>query len=296
MCKANVALMNKDASMHDGVGLGTLPVREGRAGTTWFREHFDEAAGAILDFLRGDRVEFAGKRVADIGAGDGIIDLGLAMKGQPARLVGFDIVETDAAGLRAFAAREGVTETLPENLEFRLSEATRIPAEDASFDIVVSWSTFEHVADPVAVLQEIRRILQPYGVLMIQIWPFFHSQHGSHLWQYFPEGFVQLLRRSKEIEEAVRADPGPDPEWAEVLIEQFYSANQLTLDELQRALYLSGFAVRKLELLSETVHLPPGLERYPLSLLGISGVKLLASAMTPSASVAADAGGNPSPS
>jgi SAM-dependent methyltransferase len=261
-----------------------LPVREGRTGTAWFREHFDEAADAILEFIAGDGIEFAGKRVADVGAGDGIIDLGLALKGEPAHLVGFDIVETDIAALRAYAAREGAAQTLPGNLEFRVSEEVRIPAEDASFDIVVSWSTFEHVEQPVALLNEIKRILDPHGLLMIQVWPFFHSQHGSHLWQYFPQGFVQLLQSSEEIEEAVRADPGPDPEWAGILIEQFHSCNQLTLDELQRGLYASGFAVRKVELLSGSVHLPPGLERFPLSLLAVSGVKLLASAISPSAS------------
>jgi SAM-dependent methyltransferase len=269
-------LVSDDAPEVAGVGLGTLPVREGRTSSTWFREHFDEAAQAILEFFAGDGIEVLGKRVADVGAGDGIIDLGLALKGSPARLVGFDIVETDVEALQGFAAREGVATTLPENLEFRLSEERLIPADDSAFDLVVSWSTFEHVADPAALLREIRRILDPHGVLMIQIWPFFHSQHGSHLWQYFPEGFAQLLNTAEEIEEAVRSNPGPDPEWSEVLIEQFHSCNRLTLDELQLALHAAGFAVRKLELLSEVLHLPPGLDRYPLSLLGVSGVKLLA--------------------
>jgi SAM-dependent methyltransferase len=278
--EVSVAPVSNEAPEVAGVGLGTLPVREGRTGTTWFREHFDEAAQAILDFFAGDGIEFAGKRVADIGAGDGIIDLGLALKGMPTRLLGFDIVETDVAALSAFALREGVSDPLPTNLEFRLSGEQSIPADDASFDIVVSWSTFEHVADPVALLHEIKRILDPSGLLMIQVWPFFHSQHGSHLWQYFPAGFVQLLRSSTEVEDAVRSDPGPDPEWAEALIAQFHSCNRLTLDDLQRALHAAGFAVRKLELLSETLHLPPGLERYPLSLLGVSGVKLLASAIS----------------
>jgi hypothetical protein len=112
---------------------------------------------------------------------------------------------------------------------------------------------------------------------MIQIWPFFHSQHGSHLWQYFPEGFVQLLHSQEEIEAAVRADPGPEPDWAERLLDEARSCNRITLDGLQGALLEAGFSVGKLELLTEPVHLPAGLERVPLSLLGISGVKLLAS-------------------
>jgi 2-polyprenyl-3-methyl-5-hydroxy-6-metoxy-1,4-benzoquinol methylase len=93
----SVASVATGAARQQSVGLGTLPVREGRTGTPWFREHFDEAAQAILDFFAGDGIELDGKRVADIGAGDGIIDLGLALKGTPTRLVGFDIVETDAA-------------------------------------------------------------------------------------------------------------------------------------------------------------------------------------------------------
>ena len=63
---------------------------------------------------------------------------------------------------------------------------------------------------------------------------------------------------------------------APVLIEQFHSCNRITLDELQRSLYLGGFHVRKVELMAETIHIPPALECLPLSLLGVSGVKLLA--------------------
>jgi SAM-dependent methyltransferase len=263
--------------MASSVGVGTLPVREGRTSSEWFREHYEEAASAIIDFLGGDGIHFAGKEIADIGSGDGIIDLGLALKGSPERLVGFDIVPTDTEELLLFARREGVADELPANLEFRQSDVRSVPAAPDSFDIVVSWSTFEHVDDPRALLRDIHRVLRPHVLLMIQIWPLYHSQHGSHLWQYFPEGFVQLLRSQAEVEEAVRAKPGPDTEWAEELITQFRSCNEITVDGLQRDLSSTGFKIHKVELMSEAFHLPPGLERYPLSLIGISGLKLLAS-------------------
>jgi SAM-dependent methyltransferase len=262
----------------DGVGLGTPPVREGRSGPTWFREHFEDAPNAIIDFLAGDGITLEGKDVADIGSGDGIIDLALALKARPARLVGYDIVATDPNALRGYARGEGAVDELPSNLSFAASETKRIPAESASFDVAVTWSTFEHVDDPIAMLREVRRILKPHGLLFLQVWPLWHSQHGSHLWQYFPEGFVQLLRPPDEIAAAVRAEPGPDVEWSEILIEQFHSCNRLTLDELQRCLFTAGFRVGKLELMAGTIHIPPGLEQLPLSLLGISGVKLLAGA------------------
>jgi SAM-dependent methyltransferase len=261
------------------VGLGTLPLREGRSNSAWFREHFDEAADAVIAFFEGDGIALRGKEVADVGSGDGIIDLGLALKAEPAHLTGFDIVPTDAERLRELAAREGIAEELPSTLTFSACEPRHIPAADASFDVVTSWSTFEHVDDPLAVLSEIHRILRPHGLLMIQVWPLYYSQHGSHLWQFFPSGFDHLTRSPDELEAAVRANPGPEPDWAEVLIEQFRSCNRLTLDELQQCLYAAGFAIGKVELLAEAVHIPPGTERYPLSQLTVSGVKLIASAV-----------------
>jgi SAM-dependent methyltransferase len=260
------------------VGLGTLPVREGRSGSAWFHEHID-AAAQVIDFFGGDGIDLAGKELVDIGSGDGIIDLGVALKARPALLTGYDIVPTDVERLRTLAVREGVGDSLPQALAFAGCEPQSIPAETASVDIAFSWSTFEHVEDPIAVLSEAHRILRPYGLLMIQIWPLYYSQHGSHLWQYFPDGFEHLRRSPDELIKSVRDDPGPEPDWAEVLIEQFKSCNRLTLDELQHSLFATGFAVNKMELLSEVVHIPPGCERYSLAMLGVSGVKLLASAV-----------------
>jgi len=262
--------------MTSSVGVGTQPVREGREGPAWFREHYEKAAGEIVDFLRGDAIDLRGKDVADVGSGDGIIDLGVFVQAEPRRLVGFDVEATDVARLLDYARREDAAVQLPQGLEFRRSEQTRLPAEDASFDVVFSWSTFEHVAEPTDLLRDVNRVLRPGGVLMIQLWPFFHSQHGSHLWQYFPDGFVQLVEDDAAIEASVRANPGPDPEWAERLIAEFRSCNRITLDGLQTALLAADFRISKLELITGGVHIPPALSRFPLSQLGVSGVKLLA--------------------
>src|SRR6185503_5999282 len=116
----------------EGVGLGTLPVREGRSGSTWFRDHFEEAPKAIIDFLGGDGITLEDKEVLDVGSGDGLIDLALALKARPKRLVGFDIVETDTAALVDYARREGAATELPPNLSFARSDTRRLPAEAAS--------------------------------------------------------------------------------------------------------------------------------------------------------------------
>lgn len=263
-------------SSTSSVGLGTEPVREGRESSEWFAEHFEDAADQVIEFLGGDGIELEGKAVADVGSGDGIIDLGVCLKASPAQLVGFDIAPTDRERLQEFAQRERGIEELPLQLEFRASEMTRLPADDNAFDVVFSWSTFEHVTEPIDLLRDVNRVLRPAGALMIQLWPFYHSQHGSHLWQYFPEGFVQLLKDDSELESYVRSNPGPDPEWAERLLAEFRSCNRITLDGLQTALLAANFQVGKLELITGAIHIPPSLARYPLSQLGVAGVKLLA--------------------
>ena len=63
-----------------------------------------------------------------------------------------------------------------------------------------------------------------------------------------------------------------------MMTREFRSLNRITLDELQRCILAAGFDISKFELYTNPVHLTADLARYPLSQLGISGVKLLASA------------------
>jgi SAM-dependent methyltransferase len=242
--------------------------------TVWFREHFNDAVDQVLAFLSGARLTMADKVVADIGCGDGIIDLGLALKGAPAKLVGYDVRPTDVDALSRAAAAAGVVEGIPDTLSFATSAAESIPAPDGYFDYVVTWSVFEHVTNPVRMLQEIARILKPGGVLFLQLWPFFHSEHGGHLWLRYDEPYPHLLRTDSEIRQEVRGEQGSDP--GRDAVDEYESLNRITLDGLQRALLASGLIPIKLELLTETVHIPIQLAHVPLSLLGIGGVKLLA--------------------
>ena len=88
----------------------------------------------MIDLLAASGVSMTGKRVADIGCGDGIIDLGIAVKGEPATLFGFDLNPVDTDKLLAEATQEAGIKKLPESLDFIVSAPERIPAEDNSFD------------------------------------------------------------------------------------------------------------------------------------------------------------------
>lgn len=249
---------------------------------TWFRDHYDSAASRVVEFLAMDGLSLEGKEVADIGAGDGILDLGLVHKAGPARLVGFDLGATNGDYLLASATREGVCEALPPVLEFAVSGPTDIPAEDGSFDVVVSWSAFEHIDDAVGVLREARRIVRDDGFLFVQVWPFYHSQFGSHLRDWFPEGWEHLEKSPEEVEAVVRSSEVHASEWADVMLHEFEKLNQLTVDDLGKALVDAGFVVRRLNLLTRAVPVPAGAaSRIALSLLGIEGVELTAVPVRP---------------
>ena len=141
----------------------------------WFREHFDEAAGQVLAFLDGaGESPIESSRISDAATESSIsawCSRGLTEAGR----LRHPPDHTDAL-LRA-AAVAGVADALPEQLSFATSTADQVPSEDDAFDLVVTWSVFEHVARPVPMLNEINRVLKPDGVLFLQLWPFFFSEH-----------------------------------------------------------------------------------------------------------------------
>ena len=164
---------------------------------------------------------------------------------------------------------------MPVALEFAVSDTTKLPAPDGSFDLVVTWSAFEHIDDPATVLTEIRRVLRPDGALFLQLWPFYHSQHGAHLDEWYPEGFVQFERDADAIEADVlaRAD---DEGWARYKLGEYRTLNELTVDDLGHASGSCRLPDHQVATDGERVRSLPRCVGMDLSRLGISGIMLLA--------------------
>ena len=256
--------------------MATEPQRSDSPESVWFWDHYDHAAGEIVDFLAHTGVTLDGKRVADVGCGDGFIDLGLAHRVPLERLTGFDVNPVDTGHLLRVAGEAGVATEIPPNVEFVVSEPQRVPAETNSYDAVVTWSAFEHIAEPISVLGEINRILRPDGVMFLQLWPFFHSARGSHLWDWFDHDYPNLLNHEDDVVAQMRANPFGGEDWTEYMIREYRHLNRIDVDELQRSILAAGMVVRRFELLTHAVRIPTELQRYPLSQLGIGGVKLVA--------------------
>jgi methylase of polypeptide subunit release factors len=113
----------------------------------WWTEHYDGAARQIIDFLAGDGFTLQGKQVADIGSGDGIIDLGIWHHARPAKLIGYDVRPTDVDALMRSAAAAGIDADLshPDAFTFVKSEVDEVPALEESFDLAYTCSNTDHV-------------------------------------------------------------------------------------------------------------------------------------------------------
>lgn len=60
------------------------------------------------------------------------------------------------------------------------------------------------------------------------------------------------------------------------MLAEYNELNRITVDELQQAMLTVGIGIVKLDLLTNPIHIPAELMRYPLTKLVVSGVKLLA--------------------
>ncbi|MDE2156059.1 MAG: class I SAM-dependent methyltransferase [Xanthomonadaceae bacterium] len=134
------------------------------------------------------------KRVLDYGCGSGY---GSARMAETAASV--DAV--DVAGDAIAHARERFPR---ENLRFRrIDPASPLPYADGSFDTVLSFQVFEHVADTGHYLGEIRRVLAPGGTLILvtpdrstRLLPLQRPWNRWHVREYSAGSLAATLRRT----------------------------------------------------------------------------------------------------
>lgn len=256
---------------HDGSAARWFATQPG-----WWDDHYRSAVDQAVHELESSGVPTAGRDLLDVGCGDGIISLGLLRRGGFGSVTGMDIVATDTAFLDEQAGLHGVAPVGADDaLRFVTSAPDTAPFPDASFDVATAWSVFEHVTEPRPLLRDVHRVLRPGGVLFIQVWPLWFSEHGSHLWPFFDETFVHLTKTPDEIHRHLheRID---DPALAQSMFDLYESCNRFTVDDIHAALLDAGFGIGKVTLTGASVHVPPVLRPIPLSRLAVDGCTILA--------------------
>ncbi len=133
----------------------------------------------------------AGKRVLDVASGEGY---GTNLLGTvAARATGLDL---EAAAVRHATQKYGRA-----TVRFVQGSAARLPFPDASFDLVVSFETIEHLLDQEAMLAELERVLTDDGRLLISSPDKAH--HGDrqgyvndyHVKELYADEFLALIDR-----------------------------------------------------------------------------------------------------
>ena len=122
-----------------------VPTEQGRIRL----EHYHRYA-VVQDLVRG-------KKVLDVACGEGYGSTFMA--DVAGSVVGVDISHE--------AVQYASTTYKKSNLTFRQGSATNLDFIDASFDVVVSFETIEHLLEQDQMLAEIRRVLRPDGLLVI---------------------------------------------------------------------------------------------------------------------------------
>ncbi|HOM30006.1 MAG TPA: class I SAM-dependent methyltransferase [Deltaproteobacteria bacterium] len=149
-----------------------------------------------------------GSRVLDAGCGAGR-HLAEAFRARGVSVVGVDINKEDAlkalntTKIMRHAGEDGGGLAL-----VTVSDVTRLPFKDASFDVVICSEVLEHIPEHTRAIEEIVRVLKPGKSLVVSVprylpericWALseeYHTEKGGHVRIYKTSELVALLERA----------------------------------------------------------------------------------------------------
>jgi ubiquinone/menaquinone biosynthesis C-methylase UbiE len=94
--------------------------------------------------------------ILDLGTGPGYLPVEIAKKSPTIKVIGVDLSRKLIEMARSNASKSG----LADRLAFQCGNAGRLEFTDSSFDMVISTGMLHSLKEPVAVLQEIHRVLK----------------------------------------------------------------------------------------------------------------------------------------
>ncbi len=134
-----------------------------------------DQANTLANIMHEDTKYPAGSKILEAGCGVGAQTVMLAKNSPDAQIISIDISENSINH-----AKELVKQNRFLNVEFKTADLFDLPFEDESFDHVFVCFVLEHLQDPIAALESLRRLLKKDGSITV-----IEGDHGSCY--FYPE-------------------------------------------------------------------------------------------------------------
>lgn len=136
--------------------------------------------------------------ILDVGCGPGSITIDLAKHVLPhGHVVGVEYVSDPLPAAQSLADAEGVS-----NVSFQVGDIHALPFEDDSFDVVHAHQVLQHIADPVAAVREMRRVVKKGGIVAVR-------ESASLTWYPDSEGIEAWVKLGERMRRARGGNPHP---------------------------------------------------------------------------------------
>jgi len=251
-----------------GVAIENLSWKRGHE--DWFFRHFDHAAATVVSYMLADSPKLRG-RILDVGCGDGITALGVALRTGCEELVAIDPFRGFDRLPEILRANHLPADAIPKRVKYLGEDANFLPFADDSFDVVISWAAVEHFAGGyLQALREMKRVLRPDGLLFIHP-GLYYCNAGHHLAEYSTEPFFHLRRSRDEIraivfgakpryEDRAGETPTPAQHW-----QWFNELNPITVTRFEQELRALEFEPWRVAIRTEgLVEYTPETLAYPM--------------------------------
>jgi len=160
---------------------------------THARRTVDNSAAYLRPHLRADQT------LLDVGCGPGTITIELAAIVSPGEVIGIDAGQSVIGEANALLAKPDS----PQNCRFQRGDVYALDFDDDSFAVVHAHQVLQHLTDPVRALREMRRVLEPGGVLAVR-----DADYGAMTWTPREPG----LDRWMELHHTIADHHGTQPD------------------------------------------------------------------------------------
>lgn len=138
-----------------------------------------------------------GLSVLDVGSGPGTITAGFARLVAPGPVLGIDRSPEVVATATELAREQHLA-----NLSFDTGDVYKLHFPDDSFDVVHAHQVLQHLTDPVAALQEMRRVCKPGGIVAVR-----DADYRGMFWYPQPSEMEEWMQLYQQVARHNQAEP-----------------------------------------------------------------------------------------